>query len=310
MGANLTIANIIFIIGMLFLILTSAKTTVDLISGVIDNTTTKSRLKQFNKGVKKDDKSNFETIEGLTESIRVKWFPKLQKFMPSLQIDNLELLEKQIKFIGWDDTFTAESYIATNIALKIVGAVLFLVCASMGGTEMIIAGLILLAGCIFALDGMFKGEVKNKNNLLFADFPELIRIISGYLTAGMDLVRSIEESIKYVSDEWKPILNQFILDCNTKGVTIALDGLRDSVDMFEVREFVSLVKLTLEQGGEAKESFAAQADRVAEMQKNQFLIKIGKRKTMASMVQGPMLLCNMIVIALPTLVGSLGSLGL
>jgi len=309
MATNLSIASMVFIIGMLLLLFSMVKTTIDLISGVFDNTTTKSRLKQFNKGVKKDDKSNFETVESLTESIRVKLFPKLQKLMPSLRIDNLEQLEKDIKFIGWDDTFTAESYVATNIALKIIGVVLFLVCSLMGGS-LIFAGLILMAVCFFMLDKMFKGEVKSKNELLFADFPELVRIISGYLTAGMDLVRSIEESIKYVSDEWKPILNQFILDCNTRGVTIALDTMRDSVDMFEVREFVSLVKLTLEQGGEAKESFAAQADRVAEMQKNQFLIKIGKRKTMASMVQGPMLLCNMIVIALPTLVGSLGSLGM
>lgn len=309
MTSNLSAANIVFIVGMMLLIFSIVKTTVDLVSGLFDNTMTKSRLKQFNKGVKKDDKSNFETVESLTEIIRVKWFPKLQKIMPSLKLDNLEQLEKQIKFIGWDDTFTAESYIATNIALKIVGVILFLICASMGGS-LIFAGLLFMGVAFLLLDIMFKGEVKGKNELLFADFPELIRIISGYLTAGMDLVRSIEESIKYVSDEWKPILNQFMLDCNTKGVTAALDVMRESVDMFEVREFVSLVKLTLEQGGEAKESFAAQADRVADMQKNQFLIKIGKRKTMASMVQGPMLLCNMVVIALPTLVGSLGSLGM
>ena len=175
---------------------------------------------------------------------------------------------------------------------------------------MILAGVVTLLACFLLLDTMFKGEVKGKNEALFTDFPELVRIISGYLVAGMDLVRAMESSAKYVSDDWKPILNQFVLNCNTLGTTAALDIMANTVNMFEVREFVSLVKLTMEQGGDAKESFAAQAEKVAQMQKDQFLLKIGKRKTMASVVQMPMLLVNMAVIAIPTMVSALGNLQL
>ena len=304
------IVSIVFVVAMVLLIMSAVKTFIDLGSSTIDNTTTKSRLKQFSKGVKQDSESTLETINSLTEMIREKWFPVLQKYLPSLRIDNLEQLDSDIKFIAWDDTFTAESYIATNIALKIIGVILCILLCMMGGIYMILAGVVTLLACFLLLDTMFKGEVKGKNEALFTDFPELVRIISGYLVAGMDLVRAMESSAKYVSDDWKPILNQFVLNCNTLGTTAALDILANTVNMFEVREFVSLVKLTMEQGGDAKESFAAQAEKVAQMQKDQFLLKIGKRKTMASVVQMPMLLVNMAVIAIPTMVSALGNLQL
>lgn len=307
MQVNLQVANIIFIIGMLALILTSVKTFVDIVTYSLDNTITKSRLKQFNKGVKKDSLSTFDTVSGLTESIRRDLFPKIQHLLPSLRLENLEQLDADLKFIGWDDTFTAESYVASNLALRVVGLILAVLLSTMGG-YMILAGVVLFAVCSFLLDFMFKGEVKGKNEALFKYFPDLVRIISGYLVAGMDLVRAMENSVRYVSEDWQPIINQFILDCNTKGTTEALNILAGTVNTFEVREFVSLVKLTMEQGGDAKEAFASQADKIAQMQKDQFILKIGGRKTLATMIQMPMLLCNMAVIAVPTMVNALGNL--
>ena len=308
MDMDVRIASIIFVVGILILIFTTVQNFVDLVGMTIDSSTTKSRLKQFNKGVKKDSEATAETINGLTAYVRINLFPKLQKMLPSLRLENMEQLEKDIKFIGWDDTFTAESYIATNLILRIIGVVLSLLLMSMGGAYMILAGAAVFGVCCFVLDYMFKGEVKGKNEALFKYFPDLVRIVSGYLIAGMDLVRAMESSVRYVSDDWKPVINQFILDCNTKGTTEALDVMSNTVNMFEVREFVSLVKLTMEQGGDAKEAFAAQADKVAQMQKDQFLLKIGGRKTMATMIQMPMLLCNMAVIAIPTMVTALGNL--
>ena len=160
---------------------------------------------------------------------------------------------------------------------------------------------ILAITAIFLMDFLYKSDLKSKNAILFSDFPDFIRIVSGYLVANMPLVQAIEESIKYVSEDWRPILSQFIVDCNSRGVDAALEGLRNTVNIFEVREFVALVRLTLEQGGDAKESFIEQADKVAEMQKDMFIIKIGKRKTMATIVQFPCLLITMAILALPVL---------
>ena len=234
MEINMSIANIIFIAGMLILILSTVKTFVDLVSSTLDSSVTKSRLKQFSKGVKKDSASTVDTLNDLTATVRSEWFPKLQKLLPSLRIENIEQLEKDIKFIAWDDTFTAESYIATNLILRIVGTIVGILLMTMGG-YMILCGVVVFAACAFLLDYMFKGEVKGKNEALFKYFPDLVRIISGYLVAGMDLVRAMENSVRYVSDDWKPVINQFILDCNTKGTTAALDVMSNTVNMFEVR---------------------------------------------------------------------------
>lgn len=305
MQLNIKIASIIFFIAMIVLIITTVKNLIDVLINSFNNTTTKIKLRQFNTGVKKDKANTVEQIDSATKFIQVKLFPHLQSFLPSLQLENREKLEKNLKFAGWDDTFTVDSYIATTIGLKIIGVIVFIVFSLM---NMIWAGLIICLFCFFLLDKMFKDEIKNKNENLFNSFPELVRIVSGYLMADMDLVRAMKESMKFVSDDWKVILNQFIFDCENKNIDVALDGLKNSVDMFEVKEFVALIKLSLEQGNEVKKSFIEQADKVTELQKNRFLVIIGKRRTYATLLQGPILLCNMIVVGLPTLVTAMGYL--
>ena len=38
-------------------------------------------------------------------------------------------------------------------------------------------------------------------------------------------------------------MQQFIIDCDNKGINVALNNLRDQVDLFEVKEFVALSKV-------------------------------------------------------------------
>lgn len=300
---GITTASIIFVILILILIISLSKTLTESFFSLFDNQVSRSRLRKFNKNIKEDDKSNLETVESITSPVIKNLFPKLQDKLPSLQIDNLEKLNKELKFIGWDDSFTAETYIAFNIVAKILGVVAFLILATMD-TTMLITGIFVALILFFALDIAFKAEIKKRNDLLFIDFPDLIRIVSGYLISGMDLVRAMEESTKYVSDEWKPILNRFSLNCKSSTVSDALDVFKESIDMFEVREFISLVKLTLEQGGDAKESFVKQADKIAVLKKNQLLMKISKRKIMGLALMGPGLLANMTVIMVPILINA------
>lgn len=299
--------SLVFLVVMIALLASIVHNVVDIIVSMTDSAVSKSRLKQFKKGTKREEATTKEQLGTITEIIRFNLFPKLHAFLPSLKIENLEQRERDLKFIGWDDTFTAETFVATSIGLKIFGVIL-LILALLTKDILGIYGLLVLGVmgvcCIVLLDNMYNSEQKTRNEALFADFPEFVRIVSGYLTANMPLVMAIEESIKYVSEEWKPILGQFIVDCNARGVSAALEGMRDSVNIFEVREFVALVRLTLEQGGEAKESFNAQADKVAEMQKDLFLLKISKRKMMATVCQGPSMLMTMVVLMVPTLMSS------
>ena len=170
-----------------------------------------------------------------------------------------------------------------------------------------LVGIMFGVALMFGLDYMFKSEVKGLKQKLFSEFPDFIRIVSGYLSADVPLVQAISDSIKYVGPEWKPILQQFVVDCDTANVNTALNNMKENVDLFEVKEFVALVRLTLEQGGNVKEGFIAQAEKISEMQKNIMIIKVGRRKTLSTVIQGPLLLANTVILALPTVGNMIGS---
>ena len=80
----------------------------------------------------------------------------------------------------------------------------------------------------------------------------------------------------------------------------AIDRLCEEVNVFEVTEFFSLVKLNLEQGINIKESFESQTEKVKEMQMEVMLKKIGQRQMMAKAIQAPLLLCMFAAAGLPT----------
>lgn len=249
----------------------------------------KRRLKQLDFEKKKEDASINELVDSITK-------PIIQHVFSRFKPKNLEELERGLRMAKWDKNFTPIQYRALNLMLKIIGIVLFLLLFK---KSMLIAGIWAFV-MIFGMDILFKNSVVNRRDRIFNDFPEFIRIVEGYLTANMPFPKAVEESIKYVGDEWKPILKNFVIECEIKSIDEALDFLKEEVDLFEMREFISIVKLNLEQGGDAKDSFTAQADKIRELQLDLIAVKIGKRQTMAIILQGPLLICNMMVLGLPT----------
>jgi Flp pilus assembly protein TadB len=248
----------------------------------------KKRLRQLDFEKKKEDANISDLVDTVTKPIINHVF---SRFKPK----NLEELERQLRMAKWDKNFTPIQYRALNLLLKGIGVLAFLLFSQASMFMAVLWGFIL----IFVMDILFKNSVVNRRERIFNDFPEFIRIVEGYLTANMPFPKAVEESIKYVGDEWKPILKQFVIECEIKSIDEALDFLKEDVDLFEMREFVAIVKLNLEQGGDAKDSFSAQAEKIREMQMDLIAIKIGKRQTMGILVQAPLLLCNMAVLGLP-----------
>lgn len=253
----------------------------------------RKRLKQLRFQKKKEDADLNELIDTVTK-------PVIRHIFSRFKPKRLDGLETDLKMAKWDKYFTPIQYRALNLLLKAIGIVAFLLLSSQA---MVIALIWLVALC-FGMDFMFKNSIKNRKEKLIADFPDFIRITEGYLSANVPFAKAVSECIRYVGDEWKPILQKFVIDCELKSIDEALDNLKREVDLFEVREFVALVKLTLEQGGDARESFSAQADKIREMQMDMIAVKIGKRQTMGVILQAPLLLCNLLVFGLPT-VGSM-----
>ncbi len=291
--------HFIFFISVALLIAFIIKNVLNLLFSFGDYSIHKKRLQQLRREVDKKESNSVEVIEKYTDPVIKNLFPLIERYLPSLRFSNMDGLKKDLRMAKWDDVFTPETFVASSIILKIVGAFVFMFAFILPGIFKVVA-MAWAAALMFGLDQMFKNELKSKKDRLFNDFPDFIRITSGYLSADMPLVQSVTDAIKYVGPDWKPILQQFVVDCDTKNIDTALNNLKENADLFEVKEFVSLVRLTLEQGGNAKEGFHLQAEKITEMQKNLMIIKVGKRKTMSQVIQGPLLLCNMAILALPT----------
>lgn len=285
----------IFVVLALILVVFFTKNLFALIFSLENYSVHKKRLRQLRFQKKKEEADLAGLIDAVTKPIIAHFFSRFKpRKMDDLAID--------LKMAKWDKFFTPIQFRALNLLLKTIGVIAFLVLYNVSGLMAVIWGVSL----IFGMGFLFRNSIKNRKERLLSDFPDFIRITEGYLSANVPFSKAVSESIKYVGDEWKPILQNFVVESELKGIHEALDGLKRELDMFEVREFVALVKLTLEQGGDAKDSFSAQADKIRELQMDMIAVKIGKRQTMGVILQGPLLLCNLLVFGLPT-VGSMTS---
>lgn len=250
----------------------------------------RKRLKQLKFDKQKEETDVAELIDTVTKPIIRHVF---SRFKPK----DLGELEAELRMAKWDKYFTPIQYRALNLLLKAIGIAMFLLLSSQ---SMMIA-LIWFGVLFFGMDFLLKNSIKNRKEKLLADLPDFIRITEGYLSANMPFANAVSESIKYVGEEWKPILRKFVVDIELKGIDEALDNFKKEVDIFEVREFIALVKLALEQGGDAKSSFSAYADKIREIQMDLMEIKIGQRRTFGVLMQGPLLLCILLAFGLPTI---------
>lgn len=303
------IVHIIFFIAMCVVLFVSARNLVEIVSIIKDRAAIRSRMNQFSKMSKDETQDTFTRVENFSKNKYIKLLLHYtNKYIPSYKKQALKDVEENLKFIQWDDTFTPNSFMAVDVFLKVFGGLAFVVFSLFGGNYILIGALIFVVA-FFGLRMMYESEIKTKKENLLIDFPELIRIVSGYLCSGMDLVSSFSEASKYVSDDWGRLLKEFEINSQMKDTEEALNILRNSVDIFEVSEFVALVKLMIEQGGDVKDGFLEQADKIRYLQRALFDLKIGKRKTWGTILQGPLLLVNLAVLALPILYGAMQVFG-
>ena len=251
----------------------------------------KKRLKQLQfKEKKSSDEELNELIDKVTQ-------PVIKTIIPKLKIKNLNEIEKDLQMAQWDGKMDAMQYIALNVITKFLGVLAFLLLFKHSKPMAFLWGIILFKSVSF----LMKNSAKNRREKLMMEFPDFIRVTQGYLSSGMPFTQSVTESIKYVGEEWQPILENFVVEAELSNIDKALEGMAEEVDVFEVKEFVALVRLSLEQGGSVKEGFESQAKKVQEMLYDVMLAKIEKRRVYGILIQFPLLICNLLVFGLPTL---------
>lgn len=250
----------------------------------------KKRLNQLKS--KKSPLQEEVELSGLINQITK---PIIEMVFSRFRPKKLDVLEQQLKLAKWDKTMSAVQYRALDLVFKFL-AVFFAILFS---TKSIIFGLIIGFILFFLLPFGLKNGYTERKKKLIHDFPDFIRITEGYLSSGMPFSEAVTRSMQYVGEEWNPILKQFAIDIELHGSDQALENMKHSVDIFEVREFVALVRLTLEQGGDMAESFRSQADRMREVQRVILMQKIAGRQAMGVFIQMPIMLMDFVIFGLP-----------
>ena len=302
----MNVVTLIFGLCLLVLLLMIISTTVSLVFDIQEQGASKMRLRQLQNMKVKENVEFKEIMDLISKKGDSIIMPRIKMLFPSIGKIDRERLQRNLVLTTWDDTFTPETFISCVWTLRVVGCIALpfsLLCLN---GELKIIGIAISVALLIGLEWWLNSSVKSIQDELFSEFPDFIRIVSGYLSADIPLVQSIQDSIKYVGDAWEPILKTFVIDCENKSVDTALENMKNTVDLFEIKEFISLIKLTLEQGGKAKDGFLEQADKIEELQRNNLILKIGKRKMMGTVVQAPLLLVNMVIISLPTLSSAMG----
>jgi len=254
----------------------------------------KRRLKELNFDGSRIGQSQDQETKAFLNKVTE---PVVKYLLPNIKTMDSEKLRQNLKFIEWDKWIDVPQFKALDIILKIVGVLLFFLLLNVH----IVFSIIVLVLMFFGLRFMLRNSVANKKSLMFSQFPEFIRLTQGYLSAEMRLAEAIDNTIDFVGDEWKPYLKRFTINANLKDTKEALRILQEDIDIFEVKELLSLIRVAIDQGIDIKESFESQTEKVRSMQLEIVMRKIEKRKMMGVLLQGPLLLTIIIAFALPTI---------
>lgn len=248
----------------------------------------KKRLNQLNF---KDDRdvSIEEAIDKITKIVDMYIF----KVKPTPKDKELSV---HLKMIGWDKYFGPKQWRSFVIFMALFGGIIGVIFAVISP----IYGAFIGAMFIVLPSVFLSTEVKNIKSKLMDKFPDIIVITEGYLSAGFTLSRAMEETIPFSGKAWEPILKKLVADIELMGVDSALSNLKEATTIPEVREFASLVKIAYAQG-DVGESFSSQADRMLTIQEDLMLAKIGGRRSLATVANGPVLLSVFLLIGAPAL---------
>lgn len=260
-----------------------------------ENTSTKEtkRMRQIRKQEKKKDMiSEEERNRQLVDTITR---PLAESVLSNYKPKKATMLQRKLRVTGWNKYFNPMSWMALRIWCVAVG--LFL-CFFMWDYSYKFA--LALAVIMPMLPNMLlNNEYTNINDDLVMNFPETIRVISGYLSAGLIMPKAFEMASRSAKPRWKKILTEFVDRCNTDGILDALDWIKEEIDFMEAREFFASVRMAIDDGIDPLESFDKQAKNIQQILDDINQKKIEKRKMIATVFQGPLLLLILATFALP-----------
>lgn len=273
--------------------------------GVYDVENHNNRLKQLSNTTDrlKVENKKEEEIKQTRELVEKITAPIIRHIMPNISSKkDLSTLEKNLHFAGFDKYVSPVQYVALILFGRLVGVTLFVVLMPYN----LFLAIMWLSGPALLPTLLFKNTINNKKEKILLGFPDFIKISKSYLVSGMPFEKAVEECILYVNEEWQELLKKYLINSESYSKKECLTILGEECNSFEVKEFVSIVKLNLEQGIDIKDSFDSQYDKIKDLQKIVVQKKIESRKIWTILVQAPVLLTILIAFGLPIVESMLG----
>lgn len=277
---------IIVMVGIVYLVL----------SMFLHETITKQRGMRIRQAKKQQVKQDLASgTQKRKELVRSLSKPLEETVLANYRPRKVDLLLRKLKVTGWDVYFTPTTWAALHIWSAVLGVLLAWLLWENSQVVAVVIGIFLAIFPTLLLNNAFK----NINTELLTQFPQTIRIISGYLSAGLIMPRAFEMAAKSAKPRWQKILNTFTELCDTKGVGEALDWIKEEVDIMEAREFFAAIRLAIDDGIDPLESFEKQAKTLQQLLIDINRKKIQNRKVIATALNIPILALIMAAFMLP-----------
>lgn len=280
-------------IGTIILVAIFLRGFLSLIFGLENDGQERKRLKSLNYDGSRIGQSD---EDGTREFLQKVSEPVIRYVLPYVKIKDKEELNHDLDFVGWGKYMRAEQFRALTIIMRVAGVTITAITWNIFWPIALLLGATMIVGLPFYL----RMDVNDKKAKMLSEFPEIIRLTQGYLAASQTLTNSFEHTLPYVAGNWRPVLENFVRNSRTRSEKTALDMMKEEVAIPEVREFVSLIRLSMDQGANMYESFENQYDKIRNIQLAAVMAQIHNRKTMATMIQFPILLTIFVAIGLPT----------
>lgn len=227
--------------------------------------------------------------------------PIIKYLLPYFPIKAKRSLMNDLELAGWDRRLSVPQVQALRFLAWITGGVLAAALWFSDKPEFkVLAALAAFVG-FFIVDSVILSKVKRVKNGIINEFPDFIEVVQARLYADLTLDRAFMESLDQAGPYIKPLLRSFILDANVVGNTeYALDRLAEKSGLFEVKEFVSLVKLSMHLGDSARDSFGHLADKLRLLKLKLLEARIEKKRMLALLAPFVPILIILALVALPT----------
>lgn len=227
--------------------------------------------------------------------------PVIKYLLPYFFFRAKRSLLNDLELIGWTRQLTVPQVQALRLLAWMAGGAVAAPLWFTGRPEFrVLAGLALFIG-LFIVDSIILSKVKKVKNGIINEFPDFIEVVQAKLFADLTLDRAFMESLDHAGPYIRPLLRSFILDANVVGNTdYALDRLAEKSGLFEVKEFVSLVKLAMHLGDSARDSFGHLADKLRLLKLKLLEARIEKKRMLSLLAPFVPILIILALVGLPT----------